>query len=488
MAVLDSDRNVVVLRLVFDGPAGAGKTETIRALGERLHRPTFTPEELGGRTMYFDWLDYTGGLFEGHKLLCQIVTVPGQSALRHRRDHLVSTADAIIYVTPIRPDNLDEVVSALRQLQTHARGAAVPTGIVVQANKRDLPDGLPIDAIRGALRDAKVEVPVVETVATTGTGVRTSFVLGVRVALDRVRELIRQERLPTGKPDVDNADDLFQQLDARTRARDRTPASPSVSTPAADLLANILTSEAEAPQAPPQVDGEPRLPRLPDPYDLPTGMIWPPIEGRALLVEAFATVGPVQTAASGDWTARGDSGWEFWSSPSWRYQSQSEGRNQLIARARDHASHREQLSQPRLVVLAPDGSGTFRLWLVRLRVATLRETLLGTFEGTDEAVARALVHAARRVFDFGVRNANPHTQRFSPALDTLAVQDGQTVCVTWLTSEASAEAPDFATEFAPLVQTLQAARPELPNVLAQIGSSSSLLDRGVADRLLGYLA
>ena len=73
MAILDREREVIVLRIVYDGRAGAGKTTTVRALGERLGRRVTTPEASGERTLFFDWADYTGGLFEGLQLRCQIV-------------------------------------------------------------------------------------------------------------------------------------------------------------------------------------------------------------------------------------------------------------------------------------------------------------------------------------------------------------------------------------------------------------------------------
>ena len=78
MALLDPQRQCIVLRAIYDGPAFAGKTTNLRALAESLGSKIYSGEEADGRTLYFDWVDYVGGLFEGLPIRCQIVGVPGQ--------------------------------------------------------------------------------------------------------------------------------------------------------------------------------------------------------------------------------------------------------------------------------------------------------------------------------------------------------------------------------------------------------------------------
>jgi hypothetical protein len=89
MAVLDRQNGCVVIRVVYDGAPMAGKTTSVAALGRGLGAAVFSPAELEGRTLFFDWLDYTGGLFEGHRIRCQIVSVPGQATLAPRGGRLL---------------------------------------------------------------------------------------------------------------------------------------------------------------------------------------------------------------------------------------------------------------------------------------------------------------------------------------------------------------------------------------------------------------
>src|SRR5262245_2896865 len=99
MAVLDSDAGEIVIRVVYDGPPEAGKTTSLRALAGSLAQTAYTPEEdAGGRTLWFDWMEYTGGRFEGCRIRCQIVSVPGQAVLGERRRRLLAAADVVVFV------------------------------------------------------------------------------------------------------------------------------------------------------------------------------------------------------------------------------------------------------------------------------------------------------------------------------------------------------------------------------------------------------
>ena len=89
MAVYDLARRRLCVRVVYDGPAGAGKTTNVRQLAGAFASQRWgeleTREELAGRTLWFDWLQIRAGVVCGMPLLCQIVTVPGQLALTPRR-------------------------------------------------------------------------------------------------------------------------------------------------------------------------------------------------------------------------------------------------------------------------------------------------------------------------------------------------------------------------------------------------------------------
>ncbi|MCU1371085.1 MAG: hypothetical protein JWO77_2279 [Ilumatobacteraceae bacterium] len=173
------------LRIVVDGASTAGKTTTARSLGECLGRRVVTPEERDGRTLLFDWMDHEGGRSDGRPIRTQLVAVPGH--LLHLRARLLVTADVVLFVADTSASGMHASEVALAQVRTllDAFEGARP-GLVIQANKRDAPDALPMEEVTRRLT-AEGDDLIVETVALTGEGVRQSYVDAVRLGLQHAR-------------------------------------------------------------------------------------------------------------------------------------------------------------------------------------------------------------------------------------------------------------------------------------------------------------
>lgn len=415
MPIIDEDREVLVLRVVYDGPPFSGKTTTLRTLSRGLGVDIVTPEERAGRTLAFDWVDYTGGLFEGRKIRCQIVSVPGQPELARRRRYLIESADAIVVVADTRRTEVRATFSLLRDLLGWASRQEPPVGIVLQANKRDEPNAVPRDELHAGLAEL-APLGLIETVATSGHGVREAFVFGVRLALDRVRALSDAGALAHGRPAIDSAAQLHETI--LGLGDGPPPGPPPPFSPPADA--------AEVPSLAFAVGHIDRLRRYdiedeptfrPD-ATIPGGFIWPPVEGRALLDEASRQrLAPVRTAA-GDWAACGEL-YRLHSARASRFEDVDAGRAALIRWARVHAAHLASLSPRRVLVLAEAGQGRHRLWqLVRIE-RTLRERLaLVAMDGDPLQVAFELAGASAQLLR---ARAVLHTQRLPLActLDTV---------------------------------------------------------------------
>ena len=163
MAVLDPRSDTVVIRVVYDGAPKAGKSTSVGALGRGLGSDVYSPAEVGGRTLYFDWLDYTGGLFEGRRIRCQIISVPGQATLAPRRRCLLELADAIVFVGDSSPAGFIAdrgYLSGLSRVLHQLPGP--PVGVVLQANKRDHAHAVSVGNIRSMLDSMDLHVGVVE--------------------------------------------------------------------------------------------------------------------------------------------------------------------------------------------------------------------------------------------------------------------------------------------------------------------------------------
>ncbi len=399
MAVLDVERGAVVIRIVYDGPPEAGKTTSLRALSASLARPMTTPAQSGDRTLFFDWVEYTGGLFEGHQIHCQIVTVPGQTVLAHRRHALLETADVVVFVSDSAPGALETTTAYLAEMrETLDRLPGPRVGVILQANKRDRADAVDMAALRAAAPD----MAVLESVATAGRGVREAFVFAVRLALDRVRELLRERALRLGTPDVQSSDDLLAHLARRESERTVLMSQDDAEeSTAGALLKNVLEAELAATSvaaantnATAAAETGSMVPLPPD-VAVPTGMIWPPVDGRVALLEACATPFTPRKAAHGDWVGEVP-GWRFHSPGQASYANPELGRRGLIEWARLHAGGQRWLSGPRVLVLAPAGDGTWRLWQIVRTEESLRDGIVAKLEdGTAEGLLRRLIDSGR---------------------------------------------------------------------------------------------
>jgi signal recognition particle receptor subunit beta len=369
VARIDPDRTQIVIRLVYDGPAKAGKTTSLRRLAESLGVTMFSGPEEEGRTLYFDWLDYVGGLYDGMPIRCQVVSAPGQQVLESRRRLLLQSADAVIFVADSRPERTADNRRAYATLQEIAGEEPVPIGIVIQANKRDLPGALSLDDLRDTFGNG-LSLAMTEAVAERGEGVRETFVLGIRLALDRVRVLRNDGLLPTLPPEFENATQLLTAMTASEG--EASHASPWFSS------SEFASSEFPSPDAS-QTDADsresqrPSDPRPPD-ASIPPGLVWPPVQGRVVVHEAARDAIHLHKDESGAWHGVTSSGrWAMYSAAGASFRDVEEGREALIAWARWHSAASARLSAERAIVLAPAGPEEWRLWQIVHASPTLHD-------------------------------------------------------------------------------------------------------------------
>lgn len=342
MARIDPERGHLVVQLVYDGPAQAGKTTSVRALARSLGTQVVSGEEAEGRTLYFDWLDYVGGLFEGMPIRCQIVSAPGQAVLEGRRRRLLESADAVVFVADSQPERMAENLRSYTILREIASREQIAVGIVMQANKRDVPDAMPLDALRDAL-GGPVSLAITESIAERGEGVRETFVLAIRFALDRVRALWAEGRLDRLPPNYENA----QQLLAAMKEHERQSEESLV----------VMDPEPTPAIA---ADAGPRPPDA----SIPAGLVWPPVQGRIIVHEAARHTIRVARRDDGSWHGVLAGGWQISSPAEAVYSDLESGREALIAWARWHAATITRLSPERAIVLAPAAPGEWRLWQI----------------------------------------------------------------------------------------------------------------------------
>jgi signal recognition particle receptor subunit beta len=211
MASYDSARDCYVVRIVYDGPGFAGKTTNLqqvcRLVSTKRRSEMYTPAELKGRTMFFDWLEVDAPPQGGAKIKMQLITVPGQVQRNYRRRPLVEMADVVVFVCDCTPPQFPDTMRTFARLRASMKKRDAPLPLVVQANKQDHPSALKEELLRRRLKLGKA-VPIVPATSVEGRGVRETLVMAMRFG---IQSLAKSEIAPLAAAFAD-ADSLFDHV------------------------------------------------------------------------------------------------------------------------------------------------------------------------------------------------------------------------------------------------------------------------------------
>ena len=179
MAIFNLAKREIDLKIVYCGPAMCGKTTNVQFIhkmlgpqqsGELVSLPT-----KDDRTLFFDFLlmeRYISGL----KTRFHIYTVPGQVQYALTRRAVLVGVDGIVFVIDSQTSKLQENIESLKDMEDHLRFykkdlTAFP--FVLQYNKRDLPDIMPVDELNATFNSSNI--PAFESCAVTGKGVAATL-------------------------------------------------------------------------------------------------------------------------------------------------------------------------------------------------------------------------------------------------------------------------------------------------------------------------
>jgi signal recognition particle receptor subunit beta len=260
MALFDPERKRIVIRVVYDGPGHAGKTTNLSRLCKSFaawrRSELVSPNTLGERTQYFDWLEVDGGLMHGHPVRAQLLTVPGQTELRLRRQFVIERADVVVFVADSQVAGIAEARRFYAELCEQLAHFEHPVPIVFQANKQDVAGALrPPELARRVCEGLRQPAQVSGTVATTDRGVKQTLTTALRLASELLRERWSSADVRSQIGEVGDAATVYAALEHR---------------------------EAQVARGRP---AELR-PTLPSP-ELPSTQIWPPVSGRAVLSQVY---------------------------------------------------------------------------------------------------------------------------------------------------------------------------------------------------------
>ncbi len=177
--LLHRERTIKV-KIVYYGPPVGGKTTNLQVLHQHAQaqrRGEFISiNSAQDRTILFDLLPLKAPGFRGYDIRIQTVAVPGQPMYAATRRLILKNADACVFVANSAADRWEENLSSFREMtQNLLTHQLDPAGLplVLQYNKRDLPETTPIEFMDRALNARKADA--IPAVALRGEGVLETF-------------------------------------------------------------------------------------------------------------------------------------------------------------------------------------------------------------------------------------------------------------------------------------------------------------------------
>lgn len=173
-------------RIVYCGPAGSGKTANLEYLHSVLETDSrgrlITPTRGSERSFGFDFLSVDLGEIRGFRSRLHLYGVPADAGRGERRDRVLAVADAAVLVLDSAAGRMEANRASVRGLVEGLRDAGrdpADVEVVLQYNKRDRSDALPVERLEAALNPGGLRY--FEAVAPRGRGVvETVEEVGVR--------------------------------------------------------------------------------------------------------------------------------------------------------------------------------------------------------------------------------------------------------------------------------------------------------------------
>lgn len=183
------------LKVVYYGPALSGKTTNLEQIHARIN-----PEKRGelislktheDRTLYFDFLQLELGKISGLTPKIHLYTVPGQTYYEASRKLVLRGADGVVFVADSAANRISDNLDLWHNMKAHLHSLDLPLAdlpIIVQLNKRDAPNALPVQFLRSTLR--LNGYPTIEAVAVQGQGVFDTLKAIINGVITRIQKEI----------------------------------------------------------------------------------------------------------------------------------------------------------------------------------------------------------------------------------------------------------------------------------------------------------
>jgi hypothetical protein len=176
MSMINYASREINCKLVYYGPGLGGKTTNLEYVYGKVAPETrgklislATEQE---RTLFFDFLPVDLGAIRGFKTRFHLYTVPGQVYYNASRRLILKGVDGVVFVADSQAERMDANIAAMENLYENLADYGYDPQqlpIVLQWNKRDLPNAVPVGELRAQLNSGTFQE--FDAVAVRGDGV-----------------------------------------------------------------------------------------------------------------------------------------------------------------------------------------------------------------------------------------------------------------------------------------------------------------------------
>src|SRR6266581_757635 len=180
MVLFNYSTTALTAKVVYYGAGLCGKTTNLQWIHEKL--PIKNKGKMlslateTDRTLFFDFLPIEIGTIRGMRTRIQLYTVPGQVFYNATRRMVLKGADCVVFVCDSQEAVVEANLESFENLRENLRANEIDPDevpIVLQYNKRDLPNALPIEILNERLNPRSY--PFFEAVAVKGIGVEDTL-------------------------------------------------------------------------------------------------------------------------------------------------------------------------------------------------------------------------------------------------------------------------------------------------------------------------
>ena len=180
-------------KLVYYGPGLCGKTTNLQHIYKKVDPGTkgklISLATESERTLFFDFLPLELGMIRGFKTRFHLYTVPGQIFYEASRKLILKGADGVVFVADSQLERMEANIQSLADMRQHLADQGIDPDkipLVIQYNKRDLKNAVPIDELQKALNSRNL--PWFEAVASQGIGVFETLKAIAKVVMQELQK------------------------------------------------------------------------------------------------------------------------------------------------------------------------------------------------------------------------------------------------------------------------------------------------------------